>query len=201
MRARPHPEVANCGGFGRELDVFVPGAPEQLYQQGSGNVEALIHGRVHAGVVFHLLTRHSAQCPSHPTGSEEEERQYGNRQQCEPPFEACHHRDRGHRGEQVGGNGDEGAGHRLLGSDHVVVEPRHQLPGAGGGEEGKRHPLQMAEQLAAEVKDDPLTCRCRRPSLGDAERPVDQGDRHHGKAQPGDTSNIAVGNGTVDEVL
>ncbi len=68
--------------------------------------------------------------------------------------------------DHVGDDPGQRRGERLLGADHVVVEPADQRAGLGAGEEGQRHPLHVVEHLGAQVEDQALADAGRVPALG-----------------------------------
>ena len=49
--------------------------------------------------------------------------------------------------QQVGDDARQRVGERLLGTEHVVVQPADQRAGLGAGEERDRHLLNVAEDL------------------------------------------------------
>ena len=59
-------------------------------------------------------------------------------------------------------------GERLLGAEHVVVQPADQRAGLGAGEERERHPLHVVEDRGAQVVDQALADARRVPALGEA---------------------------------
>ena len=78
-----------------------------------------------------------------------------------------HHHDRGADEEHEVAKRDRGArADRRLDLRRVGGQPRDELAGARGIEEGRRQPHQMREDIAAEVGDDPLAERRSRGSSG-----------------------------------
>ena len=79
------------------------------------------------------------------------------------------------RRDHVGDDAGQRRGERLLGADHVVVEPADQRAGLGAGEEGQRHPLHVVEHPGAQVEDETLADAGRVPPLGEGEDGVEHG--------------------------
>ena len=113
----------------------------------------------------------------------------------EPPVQHDHGDDRGdHRG-QVGDQRGGGGGDRGLHAADVVGDARLHLAGAGPGEEGQRHALQVRVDGGAQVVHDPLADLGGHVGLRHAERAV--GDRHddHGGGEHGQQAQSAPGAG------
>ena len=197
---RADAQIPHHPGLLREAGRLLPTAPEQLHQQGSAHVEGLVEDGGHGGVVLHLALGDAAQDMSHPPGRIDEQRQGGHRQQGEAPLGPEHH-DQDHRhGDDVGGDGDEGAGYGSLCAHHVVVETGHQLSGLSLGEETQRHGLEVGVEGAAQVVDDPLPGPGRHPPLHCAHRYGDQRHGHHPRPEQGQPAEVGIGDGAVHQL-
>ena len=203
-------EDAGVGGLG-DADVAHParlgskdcglgvGPPEQLDQHRPAHLEALLHDHVHLAVEVVALLGQRADALADEAGRDEEEGDEDEGGQGDLPAEEEHgtedddHRDEvaDHVGEQVG----EG----LLGADHVVVQPADQGPGLGAGEEGQRHPLDVAEHLGAHVVDEALPDVGRDPPLGQGQAGVGEGQDGDQESQLDHQVGVVLEDAVVDQ--
>jgi len=82
-----------------------------------------------------------------------------------------------------------------------VGEPRLHLTGPGAGEEGQRLPLQMGEELAAQLVHDALAHRGGQPGLDDAEDCGRDRDAHHEADEQEQQPDVLLGDRDVDDLL
>ncbi len=78
----------------------------------------------------------------------------------------------------------------VLNAADVVVDPRLHLARAGAREEGEREPLQVTEDLGAQVVHDALADLVREQGLGDAEDAGDDRDHDHPRCVDGDSARV-----------
>ena len=83
-----------------------------------------------------------------PAGRQDEQRAAAPAQQRDLPGQHEHRGEREHDAEDVADDAGQGGGERLLGAEHVVVEPADERAGLGAGEERDRHPLDVGEDLS-----------------------------------------------------
>ena len=195
----PDAEVPNCCCFGAELLGFRVGAIEQLHEERSADIEGLLENRRHRGVVIHLLFGDPPQHLADSPGREHEQRERCHGQHREQQRCLQHHTENDDHRHDVGDDRDKRPGDRLLGSHHVVVEPRDELSGLGGCEEGERHALQVLVQLASEVVDDALTGLRRPPPLGDADQRVHDRDDDHHDTEHGQQTDVGATDGLIHD--
>ena len=74
VEGRADPDVADPGGLVGEPGQLAVAAAEQHHQQRPGDVEALVHGRVHGRVELHRLAGDGLEPAPHPPGREQEQR-------------------------------------------------------------------------------------------------------------------------------
>src|SRR5829696_5120786 len=200
IEGRADPDVADPGGLVGEPGQLAVAAPEQHHQQRPGDVEALVHGRVHGRVELHRLAGDGLEPAADPPGREQEQRQHGDRDQGDPPVQQEHGDQGRDQADHVGEDRPEGPGEGPLGADHVVVEPAGEGAGLGVGEEGQRLSLHVVEQSGAELVDQPLADARRQEPLAEGEAGVGQGDPHGGKADQVDQAEAVLGDGGVEQL-
>ena len=150
----PDAHVADARRLRAERVAFDVRAPEELGEHRAGHVEALLHRRVHVRVEVHLVARQVLKPPSDALRRQEEQREDDEREERDLPGQQDHRHDRDperdralhHRAERV----RDGA----LRPDHVVVQPADQGAGLRPREEGDRHPLDVVEELHAQIEDE-----------------------------------------------
>ena len=128
---------------------FTRAAPEQLHEPDPAY--PLLHERVDpreptanfAVCIAHL----QAEQPAHP----EDERDHRERREREPPVGDEHHRADRREREQVAQSRHHPRREQLVERLDVPRHPRHQAPHRGSVEVRDRQPLQVREQLGAQV--------------------------------------------------
>ena len=151
-----HADVPDPAGADGELAGFLVGAAEELDQGGAGRGEPLGHLGAHGGVVLGSLAPQVGQLGTHPAGRDEEDRQQDHGQHGHQPGLAQHHHEGERQGHHVADHAGQRAGEGGLRADDVVVQPADQGAGAGAGEEGDGHFLDVVEHLGAQVHDHAL---------------------------------------------
>ena len=91
VHRRLDPLVADLRRPVREGVELVLAPTEQLHEGRAGDVEALRHLRVEAGVEVHLRPGDDGQLAPHPAGGSDEQRQQDEGEDGEPPLEPQHH--------------------------------------------------------------------------------------------------------------
>ena len=122
---RTDTDIPYFGRFVAQATHFLLLAAKQLHQQRAADVQRLVHDRIHLSVVLHGLAAQAAQDAAHTAGRQDEKRQNGQSQDGQPPLQGDHDRQGQDDLEDVGDDGDEGAGDGPLRADHVVVHARH----------------------------------------------------------------------------
>ena len=106
-------------------------------------------------------------------GGPEDQRQHGKGNQRQPPFHPQHDRDDSHQHEDVLEDGDHAGGEHLVQCVNVRGYARDQPPHGVFVIEADVHVLQVAEDLAAQVKHDVLTGPLHEVGLGIFEAEAD----------------------------
>ena len=171
-------DVPDPAGPEGELAGFLVGAAEELDQGGAGRGEALGHLGAHGGVVFGGFAPQIGQLGAHPAGRDQEDRQQDHGEHGDQPGLVQHHHEGQRQGHDVADHAGERAGEGRLRADDVVVQPADQGPGAGPGEEGDRHLLDVVEDLGAQVHDHAFADGGGQPAGHQAQPGL--GDRHDG---------------------
>ena len=182
-----HADVVDPRRPRAELGRLVGGPTEQLDERGAGRREPLRHLRRHRRVVVRRLALQPPDAGADAAGRDHERRQEHQRQQRDLPRQAEHHGERQHEGDDVGDDTGQRRRERPLGADDVVVQAADQRAGAGPGEEGDGHPLDVLEDLAAQVEDQAFAeavttagARAgRRPVSRNATTAISDGDADH----------------------
>src|SRR5829696_10205511 len=193
-------DVADPGGLAGEAGQLPVAAAEQHHQQGPGDVEALVHGRVHVRVELHGLAGDGLEPAPDPPGREQEQGQHGHRDQGDAPVQHEHGDQGRDQADEVGEDRPQGAGEGPLGADHVAVQPAGQGAGLGVGEEGQRLALHVVEQAGAEPVDRPLADARGQEPLAQGEGGVGQRDPDGGQADQVDQAEAALGDSGVEQL-
>jgi hypothetical protein len=179
---------------------FSSGAAEQLHQQRAPDIKRLVHVGVHARVHLQLPPGGFAQDAAQPPRDQDRQGQDQHADQRQPPLEREHHPQH-HRGlDGVGDDVDDGVRNRILGADHIVVQPAHQLAHLGVGEEPQRHALQLVEQRRPQVVDHPFADPGVEPPLEHARRAVQDRDEEQPQRQQEQPVKVARREHTVDHL-
>jgi hypothetical protein len=125
--------------------------------------------------------------PTHHPCRDDEHRQQHQRQQRHLPGDAEHHHEGQGEQDEVAGHARQRVAERALRPDDVVVEAADQGAGAGAGEEGDGHALDVVEDRGAQRPDEPLAERRRQPAgdqpergLRDRDERDEDGEHRHG---------------------
>ena len=153
-----------------EVRRLASGIAEQLHEQGARHVEALGHHLAHLAVEAVALTRDLGESATDPPGGEHEQRQQHEGEQRDLPGQHEHRGERHDDRDDVADDVGERRGERLLSTLDVVVQARDEGAGLGADEESDRHPLDVIEDLCAQIVDQTLTDACRVPPLGEPEK-------------------------------
>ena len=157
-------DVADPAGARGEFGGLVGGPPEEFDEGRAGGGEPFGHLGAHGGVVVGGLALQLGHAGAHPAGGDDEHRQQDEGEQGDLPGDAEHHGERQQQRDEVGDDAGEGVAEGSLGPDDVVVEPADECAGAGAGEEGDRHPLDVVEDRRAQIEDQPLAEGRRQPA-------------------------------------
>jgi len=126
--------LCKAAGFGL-------GAPKQLDQQSTADVESFVDHGVHLGIGVHLGTGNVAQEISKPACGVDEEWKYGYADERQTPFQSEHDCQHGDGLDNIRDDVDNGGTDGVLRADDVVVQAAHQFADFGVGEEMQRHAL------------------------------------------------------------
>ena len=159
-RAGPRAELGGLGG----------GPAEQLDERGAWRREPLRHLRRHRRVVLRGLALQPPDTGADAAGRDDERRQQQHRQQGDLPRQPEHHGQRQHEGDDVRDDTRQRRREGPLGADDVVVQAADERAGAGAGEEGDGHPLDVVEDPAAQVEDQAFAEAARLQALEQARR-------------------------------
>ena len=179
--ARGDLEVGQLLRLGREGVGERARAAHRVAEHDAADRERLLHDRGDHGELALPVAGDAAAFGPDPAAHPDEERQHDQRRDGQPPVEDGHRDDGGDHGGRVGDQRGGGGGDGRLHAADVVGDARLHLAGAGLGEEGERHALQVRVDGGAQVVHDPLADLGGHVGLGDAERAV--GDRHHDHAE------------------
>ena len=199
VHRRRDADVAHAPGTTREELAFTLVTTEQLDDQRARDVEPLGDGVVHRGIQLHRLARRDLELPPDPAGRDDEGGEHEQREDRQAPFEAEHHRQRDDQHDDVRNDRPDRVGHRLLGTDDVVVEPRHEGARLCAGEEGDRHALHVVEQRDPHVVDQAFTDLGRIEPLEQRQRGGCDGDGHRPQGKEQQEVLVAVLQGIVDQ--
>ena len=185
VHRRGDADVADPAGAVGERAGLRLRAAEQLDEQGARDVEALGHHLAHLAVEAVPLAGDVGEAAPDPAGGEHEQRQQGEREQRDLPRQDEHRGERRDDGDDVADDVGQRRRERLLGALHVGVEAGDEGAGLGPAEEADRHPLDVVEDLGAQVVDEALADARREPALGEADGGGDDGE-HGDEAGEGD---------------
>ena len=179
---RPDREVGDLAVLRPEAVHLLALAAKGLAQQDAGDGERLLGDGAHLGLGFLREEGDLAPRVPRPVGEEEEDRHHEEGERGELPAEHQHRHQGARDDDHVGDDRGGGVGHHRLDAADVVGEAGLDLPGAGGGEEAHREPLEVPVEGVAQVLHQPLADAVDLVGLGDPDRAGDHRDEDH---QPG----------------
>ena len=179
---RPDREVGDLAVLRPEAVHLLALAAKGLAQQDAGDGERLLGDGAHLRLGFLRQEGDLAPCVPRPVGEEEEDRHHEERERGQLPAEHQHRHQGAGDDDHVGDDRGGGVGHHRLDAADVVGEAGLDLPGAGGGEEAQREPLEVGVEGVAQVLHQPLADAVDLVGLSDADSAGDHRDDDH---QPG----------------
>ena len=181
-----HVDVAVRGVDRDEARVRPRLGARELHRRDPGDV--LLQVRVDRRQTAAHLAVDRAGAGAEPRRQQHHQRQHGERHQRQPPVESEQHAgDAAEQGE-VGEDVDQPGGEDLVERLDVAGQPGDHAPGRGAVEPRQVEPLQVGEQLGAQVAHHELPGHHHRPALGrQQQRPEQQGDEveRRQRHQPG----------------
>ena len=176
-------------------------AAEQLDEQSARHVEPLGHHLAHLAVEAVLLAGDRGEAAAGPTGRKDEQREQGEGEQRDLPRKDEHGGERRDDGEDVADDAGQRGRERLLRALHVTVEAGHEGAGLRPAEEPDRHPLDVVEDLCAEIVDETFADARGEPALAEAVDGRQHGETGDEAGEPDDEAGAALLDALVDDRL